>query len=204
MQRSIPTLSAGALSFACGGAVLLLAAPAQAHTGIGTTSGLAAGLLHPLFGLDHLLAMVAIGLLAVQRGGRALWAVPACFVGAMIGASAIGIAGLALPLVEFGIAVSAIVLGTAIALRQTVPNGLAMALAAGFALFHGHAHGAEIPPAASALIYGAGFVAATVALHGAGIGIGLAARCAAPRLAGTGMRLGGGAIALAGLAVATL
>lgn len=204
MKRPTPTLTAGALPIACGLATLLFAAPAQAHTGIGATAGLAAGLAHPLLGLDHLLAMVAVGLLAAQQGGRALWAVPACFVAAMAGASLVGMAGIALPLVELGIAASVIVLGAAIALRRTVPAGLAMALAGGFALFHGHAHGAEIPAAANALAYGAGFVAATVALHAAGIGLGLAARKAGTRLADTVIRFCGGGIALAGLAWATL
>lgn len=196
-----PTL---ALSTACGLTACLVTAPALAHTGIGAASGFAAGFAHPLLGLDHLLAMAAVGLLAVQRGGRALWAVPACFVAAMVGASIVGMAGLALPLVELGIAASVIVLGAVIALRRHIPTSLAMALAGGFALFHGHAHGAEMPAAASALTYGAGFVAATIALHGAGIGLGLVAHRAGSRIADAGLRIGGGAIALAGLASATL
>jgi urease accessory protein len=182
----------------------LLAVPASAHTGIGAVSGVAAGLAHPLLGLDHLLAMVAVGLLAARLGGRALWSVPACFVGAMIVASIAGMAHPALPLVELGIAASVVILGAAIALGRRLPVGLAMALAGTFALFHGHAHGAEVPAAAGVLAYGAGFVVATIALHAVGIGLGLLARRAGNRLGPMLVRVGGGSIAAAGLALATI
>ncbi len=129
--------------------------------------GLAAGFLHPLGGVDHIIAMVAVGLLAARLGGRALWLVPASFVGTMT------VAGLGLPYVETGIALSVVVLGAVAAFGVAMPVAAAMGLVAFFAVFHGYAHGAEMPETASGLAYGAGFVAATALLHGVGIGLGL-------------------------------
>lgn len=181
-------------------ALLTLAAgPALAHTGVGTASGFAAGFAHPVGGLDHVLAMVAVGILAAQQGGRALWLVPAAFVGMMIVGGALGVASVPVPFVELGIVGSVVVLGAVIAVGRRLPVALAMALAGLFAVFHGHAHGTEMPLAASGLAYGAGFVLATAMLHAAGIGLGIGAMKAARPLA---FRLGGGAIALAGLALA--
>src|SRR5215472_18074167 len=158
-------------------ATALVLAPtlAFAHPGLpGHTHDLASGFAHPLGGLDHVLAMVAVGLLAAQLGGRALWLVPASFVVMMAAAGLAGMSGLALPLTEAGIALSIIVLGAAIALRLALPVAAAMALVGFFAIFHGYAHGLETPETASGLLYGLGFVAATALLHGLGIGIGLA------------------------------
>jgi urease accessory protein len=183
-------------------ALALAASPALAHTGVGPTAGLAAGFTHPLFGLDHLLAMIAVGLLAAQLGGRALWAVPAAFVAAMIAASVVGMAGLPLPLVELGIAASVVVLGATVLSGRRLPVAGAMALAGAFALFHGHAHGAEMPADATALAYGAGFVAATLLLHGAGLGLGLAVRRTADRLGPALLRAAGGMVAATGLLLA--
>jgi urease accessory protein len=177
----------------------LAAGPALAHTGVGPVSGMAAGFAHPIGGLDHVLAMVAVGILAAQQGGRALWLVPAAFGAMMMVGGALGVAGIALPYVELGIAGSVIVLGAVIAVGRRMPVALAMALAGAFAVFHGHAHGTEMPLNASGLAYGAGFVLATASLHVAGIGLGLGAAKRARSLA---LRFGGGAIALAGLALA--
>ncbi|WP_363318312.1 HupE/UreJ family protein [Bosea sp. (in: a-proteobacteria)] len=175
----------------------VLAGPALAHTGVGAVHGFGAGLLHPLFGLDHLLAMVAVGLWAGLTGGRARLAYPLAFIGMMVLAGLWGMSGAALPGVEIGIAVSVVVLGLAIALKATPPLAAGAAACAIFAIFHGHAHGAELPQASSGLGYALGFVLATAALHGAGLGLAglLAAR--APLLA----RVAGGGLALAGVAI---
>jgi len=177
----------------------LAAQPALAHTGVGPVSGFTAGFGHPVGGLDHVLAMVAVGILAAQQGGRALWLVPAAFVAMMVVGGVLGVAGVALPFVELGIAGSVIALGAVIAVGRRMSVALAMALAGAFAVFHGHAHGTEMPLNASGLAYGAGFVMATASLHVAGIGLGLGAAKLARPLA---LRFGGGAIALAGLALA--
>lgn len=149
--------------------LVLFAGTASAHTGDHTVAGFASGFAHPFAGLDHLLAMLAIGLWAAQQGGRARWAVPAAFVAAMLLGGAFAWTGAALPRVETGIAASVLVLGLLIATRRqwAVPAG--MAVAAGFALFHGYAHGLEMPQAASPILYALGFVLATAALHAAGV-----------------------------------
>ncbi|WP_371125857.1 HupE/UreJ family protein [Bosea sp. (in: a-proteobacteria)] len=174
-----------------------LAGPALAHTGVGAVHGFGAGLLHPLFGVDHVLAMVAVGLWAGLTGGRARFAYPLAFVGMMVLSGLWGMSGAALPGVEIGIAVSVVVLGLAIALRATPPLAAGAAACAIFAIFHGHAHGAELPQGSSGLGYALGFVLATAALHGAGLALAglLAAR--APLLA----RVAGGGLALAGVAI---
>ncbi len=182
----------------------VLAEPALAHTGAGPVSGATAGFGHPLGGLDHLLAMVAVGMLGAQLGGRALWAVPGAFVAAMVVGGVLGMAGVALPFVETGIVGSVIVLGLVIAWGKQVTMAPAMALAAVFALFHGHAHGTEMPAVAAGLEYAAGFVAATALLHALGVGIGLATSLAGEKLAPVSLRFGGGAIAAAGVALVVL
>jgi len=151
-------------------ALCLFAGTASAHTGNHTTvTGFAGGLAHPLTGLDHLFAMIAIVLWAAQQGGRALWAVPAAFVGAMVVGGMLPWSGIALPHVETAIALSVLVLGLLIATRRQWAVTAGMALAAGFAVFHGYAHGLEMPLAASPALYGLGFVLATLGLHGLGI-----------------------------------
>jgi urease accessory protein len=177
----------------------LAAGPALAHTGAGAVSGLAAGVAHPLGGLDHILAMVAVGILAVQQGGRAFWLVPAAFVAMMVAGGALGAAGVPLPYVELGIVGSVIVLGAVVAAGWRMPLALATPLAGAFAVFHGHAHGTEMPLSASALSYGVGFVSATAFLHAAGFGLG---RTALALGRSPALRVGGGAIAMAGLALA--
>lgn len=183
-------------------ALVLVAGQALAHTGHGAAAGLAAGAGHPLAGLDHVLAMVAVGILAAQLGGRALWAVPAAFLGAMILGGLLGVAAAAEPFVEQGIAISVVLLGLIIALGQRLPPAAAAALVAGFAVFHGHAHGAEMPADASGLLYGLGFALATASLHLAGIGLGLGARRLAETLGRLAVRASGGTIAAAGVYLA--
>lgn len=180
-------------------ALAALTAPAAAHPGHETVSGFASGFLHPLMGADHVLAMVAVGLLAALLGGRALWLVPASFVGAMLLGGALAMTGAALPLVEFVIVASVVVLGIAVASGRRMPTTVAMTLAAGFAVFHGHAHGAEMPAAASALSYGVGFVSATALLHGLGLVSGVAAERVAQTAGRAAIRVGGGAVAALGL-----
>jgi urease accessory protein len=169
---------------------------AHAHHLPGEAAGFASGLGHPLLGLDHLLAMVAVGLWAAQLGGRSLWLVPAAFVSLMTVGGALGMLGVHLPMVEAGILASVLLLGLLIAASARLPVFGAMALVGLFAIFHGHAHGAEMPAGASGISYALGFALATAALHGCGIGLGLLARkhASAPVL-----RFAGAAIALAGL-----
>ncbi|MBW8370813.1 MAG: HupE/UreJ family protein [Thiobacillus sp.] len=151
-------------------ALALFAGTASAHTGDhATVTGFSGGLAHPLLGLDHLFAMIAIGLWAAQQGGRALWAVPAAFVGAMALGGVLAWSGIALPHVETALALSVLVLGLLIATRRQWAVAAGMVLAAGFALFHGYAHGLEMPLAASPMLYALGFMLATVFLHGVGI-----------------------------------
>ena len=146
---------------------------AFAHPGLGDAHGFAHGFMHPLGGLDHVAAMVAVGLLAAQLGGRTLWLVPGAFVAAMAAAGVLGALGVGLPYVEVGIALSVLVLGAAVAFEVRLPMALVVAMAGFFAIFHGHAHGTEMPATASGLAYGLGFVLSTALLHAAGIGLGL-------------------------------
>jgi urease accessory protein len=185
-MRLVPALAAAAL---------LIPGAALAHTGHGDVGSLARGFLHPLGGVDHLLAMVAVGLFAFRLGGRALWLVPAAFVGMMAAGGLLGFESVALPFVDIAIAFSVLALGLAVAWNKDMPTAAAMALVGFFAVFHGHAHGAELPENAGALGYAAGFLAATALLHAAGI----AAASVASRAAL--VRAGGGAVALAGVAL---
>jgi len=184
-------------------ATLLIATAAEAHTGAGAASGLSHGFFHPIGGLDHILAMAGIGLLGFVIGGRALWLVPAAFVAMMAVGGALGVAGIGLPFVEAGIALSVVVIGAALAFGGSVPLALAMALAGGFAVFHGHAHGTEMPLAASGLTYGLGFMAATALLHGLGIGAGFALNAVAGAASRRAARVGGALLSLSGLAILT-
>jgi len=154
--------------------VLLHAQTAFAHAQPGVAAGLLAGLAHPVSGLDHVLAMVAVGLWGAQLGTPAIWLLPVAFPLMMAMGGMLGLMGLPLPGIEYGIAASAILLGAAVMLVARPPLGLAAALVAFFAIFHGHAHGTELPPGHSALAYSMGFVMATGGLHAAGIGIGTA------------------------------
>ena len=179
-------------------AILLLAmlvTPALAHSG-GLGGGLIGGLSHPLFGPDHVAAMVAVGLWGAFLGPPAIFILPVVFPLVMALGGVLAILGVSLPGVEIGIAISAAILGMMVALAARPPLWIAALLVGAFAIFHGHAHGAELPPGADALAYSAGFVVATALLHLAGIGFGLLARWPAGRVA---VRTGGGVIAIAGL-----
>lgn len=134
--------------------------------------GLINGLMHPVFGPDHLLAMIAVGILSVQIGGRAIWTVPAAFLLLMLLGGILGIYNVPFPAVETGIAASVAVLGLAIALAAKLPVLLAMIFVGIFGLFHGYAHGMEMPSVAEPVLYAAGFIAATAGLHIAGVLIG--------------------------------
>jgi urease accessory protein len=181
----------------------VLALPATAlahpgHEGHELTWDFGTGAVHPLTGWDHLLAMIAIGLWAVQLGGRARWLVPSAFVAAMALGAALGRTGMAVPGIEQGIAASLLVLGLMIATTTRMPAWAGMALAAWFACFHGFAHGAEAPANSDGLTYGAGFMTATACLHLAGFGLGtmLAREQRAVRLIG-GAVGGAGLVAIA-------
>lgn len=176
-------------------AALLVSASAAAHPGHGLAVGFSHGFLHPLSGFDHILAMVAVGLLAVQLGGRALWALPAAFVSVMVLGALDAHLWVTLPLVEPGIIGSVIVLGGLLALNARLPLAASVTIVGLFALLHGYAHGSEMPVSASGLDFGLGFVLATVLLHASGIATGLAAH----RLAPAWLRLGGAAIACTGV-----
>jgi urease accessory protein len=147
---------------------------AFAHVGIGSTHGFVQGFIHPIGGIDHILAMVAVGIFAANLGGRALLAVPLAFMGFMLVGAVLGIFGVPLPLVEVGIALSIVVLGIAVAMKCSWPVVAAMAMVGLFAIFHGHAHGTEMPLDASGASYALGFVTATGLLHLLGIGAGFA------------------------------
>lgn len=167
--------------------IALAASPAlaQAHPGEHHLTGLVSGVAHPLLGLDHLLAMIAVGLWATQLGGRALWAVPASFLAVMASAASLAMSGIALPGVEQGIVASLLMLGVLIAAAVRIPTTVSVALVSLFAFFHGQAHGVELPASAGAVSYGVGFALSTAALHLAGLGCGLALRSAmALRFAG--------------------
>ena len=149
--------------------LFLLPGMAMAHTGVGSTHGFEAGLRHPLGGLDHILAMVAVGLWASQLGGRSIWLVPVAFVFVMAVGGALAMFGIRLPYIESGILVSVIVLGLLIAGGVRVPVSVGVILVGIFALFHGAAHGAEMPRGASGYLYASGFMLATAGLHLAGV-----------------------------------
>jgi urease accessory protein len=155
-------------------ASVIVPATAYAHVGAGSPSGFTYGFLHPIGGLDHVLAMVAVGILAANLGGRALWAVPATFVAVMAFGGFLGVQQIGLPFVEIGIALSVVMFGLLVALRINWPVSAAMALVAIFAVFHGHAHGTEMPLETSGTAYAAGFMIATALLHVTGILAGFA------------------------------
>jgi len=176
-------------------ALPLFAAPsvAQAHPAQDAASFFA-GAAHPLGGFDHVLAMLAVGLMAAQLGGRALWALPLAFVGAMLAGGALGFAGLGLPAVKPAILASVIILGALVAMAVRLPLGSLVPMVALFGFAHGWAHGAEGPVSGMAL-YTGGFALATALLHGAGIALGRG-------LTALAIRGLGGAAAVAGLALA--
>jgi urease accessory protein len=180
-------------------ALLVTTAPAFAHLNPDEHGSFMAGFSHPLFGLDHILVMVAVGLWAAQIGGKALWGVPAAFVTTMAVGFGLALSGVDLPFVEPAILASVVALGLLVAMAVKLDMVASAAIVAVFALFHGHAHGGELG-SAGALQFGIGFVAATALLHIAGIGLGLGiARLSGGAIAA---RIIGAVTALAGLALA--
>jgi urease accessory protein len=193
MTRVVRTISA----------ILVLAAlpvAAQAHTGVHPlvhVDSAGAGFVHPFSGLDHLLTMIAVGLWAASLGGRAIWAVPSTFVALMAVGAVFGMAGFALPAIETGIAVSVIVVGLLVAVAARVPVSLAALIVGVFAVFHGQAHGAEMPAMAAPVLYALGFIAATAFLHGVGLAGGLMREGSWSRFV---PRLAGAVVAMVGVA----
>jgi len=169
---------------------------ASAHVQSGEAGGFVTGLSHPVSGLDHVLAMIAVGLWGAQLGTPALWLLPVAFPMMMAGGGMLGLMGVPVPGVEVGIALSAIVLGIMVLGEVKPPLGAAIAIVAFFAIFHGHAHGTELPAGQSGLLYSIGFVAATGCLHGIGIAIGLIHRWSAGKVA---LRVAGAGVAVAGV-----
>ncbi len=178
--------------------LLASSAVAHAHDVTGIAGGFKSGFAHPFYGWDHVAAMVAVGLWGALLGPPALWALPIAFPLMMSFGAALGIAGLPLPAVEVGIAASAVALGLMVAAAVRPPLPLAAVIVGVFAIFHGHAHGTELPASEDALGYTAGFVIATGLLHLSGIGMGLAARWDGGKIA---VRTVGGLIAAGGCAL---
>ena len=176
--------------------IWLAAANAHAHSGEGLAGGFISGFMHPLLGWDHVVAMVAVGLWGAFLGAPAIWVLPVVFPLVMAFGGVLGVLGMPLPGVETGIALSAIVLGLAVALMFRPPLWVAAVVVGAFAIFHGHAHGTELPAAANPIAYSLGFVIATGLLHLGGVAFGLLVRWPAGRKA---VRAGGGAIALVGI-----
>jgi urease accessory protein len=191
LRSSLPLWLGGSVLLA-----LLLPGRALAHAQGGEATGLLSGLRHPVSGLDHVLAMVAVGLWGAQLGPPAVWLLPVTFPMVMAFGGMLGLLGVALPGIEVGIAVSAIILGVLVGWEARPPLWVAAVVVGFFAVFHGHAHGAELPAGADALLYSIGFVIATGCLHAAGIGIGLIYRWPVGKLA---LRAAGVAVALAGV-----
>ncbi len=179
---------------------LATASPAFAHEGESVAGGFVSGFLHPILGWDHVAAMAAVGLWGAFLGAPAIWLLPIVFPLVMAFGGALGIAAVPLPAVETGIAASAIVLGLMVALGARPPLWAAAAVVGAFAIFHGHAHGTELPAAADAVAYAGGFVIGTGLLHLTGITLGLATQWEAGKVA---VRAAGGVIAMAGLAFLT-
>jgi urease accessory protein len=152
---------------------LLISFPALAHEeGVGH-AGFLVGLLHPALGLDHLLAMLSVGILSAQIGGRAMWSVPLTFVVVMTIGSIMGGHNIPIPLVESGIALSVIALGIALAADKNMATAWAMLFVSFFAIFHGHAHGTEMPDVGNPITYGIGFILGTAIIHLAGVLVGV-------------------------------
>ena len=180
-------------------AFLILALESQmafAHTQKGEAVGFLTGFRHPISGLDHVLAMVAVGLWGAQLGSPAIWLLPVAFPMVMAFGGMLGLMGVPLPGTEYGIAISAILLGACVLFELKLPLPAAATLVGFFAIFHGHAHGTELPPGQSALLYSIGFVIATGCLHGVGIGIGTVHRW---RWGQAAVRVAGGLVAAGGV-----
>lgn len=166
--RTVPLAGAATLA--------LIALQARAHTDVADSQGFLAGVLHPITGFDHLLAMVAVGVWGATLGVPLLWTLPLVFPLLMVAGGILGIAGVPLPFVEAGIALSVLMLGAAILAQWRAPVAVAVALVAFFGVLHGHAHGTELPEAASPAAYSAGFVISTGLLHLSGVALGVLKR----------------------------
>jgi urease accessory protein len=177
---------------------LLAPAPALAHTGFGQVDGFLAGVTHPIGGLDHVLAMLAVGLWAGLLGGRAVWLLPVGFLGGMVAGGVLGMSGVMVPFVELGIVTSVVVLGELLAAAARLPLLAALPLVLLAGALHGHAHGTEMGSGLGAAGYALGFLLATAGLHAAGVLAGLRAMEGPMR---TGVRLAGAAMVVAGLVV---
>ena len=177
--------------------LLLFSFNASAHSETGVIGGFASGFMHPLRGLDHIVAMVAVGLWGAFLGAPAMWVLPVIFPMVMAVGGAIGILGIPLPGIETGIALSGVILGSMVLFAVKPPLWIAGSIVGFFAIFHGYAHGAELPNAANAITYAVGFVTATGILHLGGISLGLLVRWPWGRLT---VRAGGAMIALTGFA----
>lgn len=176
-------------------AMMVFVTQAHAHTGEGLVGGFTSGFLHPIFGWDHVVAMVAVGLWGAFLGSPAIWVLPVVFPLVMAFGGALGILGVPIPAIETGIALSGVVLGLLVAFAVKAPIWAAAVVVGLFAIFHGHAHGTELPDAANPLAYGVGFVIATGLLHLVGIGFGFLTGSNFGRLA---VRGAGAIIALVG------
>jgi len=177
-------------------AVLLWTQLAQAHIQKGEAAGFLTGVRHPISGLDHVLAMIAVGLWGAQLGAPAIWVLPLAFPMVMAFGGMLGLIGVPLRGIEYGIAASAILLGAAVLLQLRPPLVVAAALVGCFAVFHGYAHGTELPPGQNGLLYSMGFVIATGSLHAVGIGIGTVHRW---KWGQAFVQAAGGAVAAAGV-----
>jgi urease accessory protein len=176
--------------------ILLCARMVEAHVQKGEAAGFLSGVRHPISGLDHVLAMIAVGLWGAQLGAPAIWVLPVAFPMVMAFGGMMGLLGIPLPGAEIGIAVSAILLGAAVMFGSRPRLSIAAWLVGFFAIFHGHAHGTELPPGQSGLLYSIGFVIATGCLHGVGITIGLIHRWGWGRKV---VQVAGAGVAMAGL-----
>lgn len=181
---------------ALGSLFLTVAGAAFAHEGAGLAGGFASGFMHPILGWDHVAAMVAVGLWGAFLGRPAIFVLPIVFPMVMAIGGALGVAGVPIPAVETGIAASAVVLGAMVAIAARPSIWVAAVIVGAFAVFHGHAHGTELPQSANALSYSLGFVIATGLLHLLGIGFGLLVRWPMGKVA---VQASGGIIALAGV-----
>jgi len=175
--------------------LVLAATQAHAHSGEGVTGGFISGFFHPIFGWDHVVAMVAVGLWGAFLGAPAIWILPVVFPMVMAFCGALGVLGIPVPAIETGIALSGVVLGLLVAFAIKAPIWVAAVIVGAFAVFHGHAHGTELPEAANPLAYGVGFVIATGLLHLAGVGFGFLTGSGTGRIA---VRAVGAIIAMVG------
>ena len=175
--------------------IVFMPSTASAHSATGTMGGFISGFKHPITGLDHIVAMVAVGLWGAFLGGRAMWMLPVVFPVVMAFGGALGVLGVPVPWVETGIAISGVVLGSMVAFAVKPPLWVAAVIVGFFAIFHGVAHGRELPQAANAMTYAIGFVISTGLLHLSGIALGLLTRWPWGKII---VRIGGVAIALVG------